>query len=92
MEPESALQVMPSYILLAEQKIELKPKEFTAMQVTDPVCGMQIDSTEAAATETFQGRRYYFCSASCRDKFRASPERYIGNEGAAGDSRGSRCC
>lgn len=46
------------------------------MQVTDPVCGMQIDSAKAAATEHFKDRTYYFCSASCRDKFRTAPDRY----------------
>jgi YHS domain-containing protein len=46
------------------------------MQVTDPVCDMQIESTKAVATEVVRGQTYYFCSASCRDKFRASPDRY----------------
>lgn len=52
------------------------------MQVTDPVCGMQIDSAKAAANEVVQGKTYYFCSASCRDKFRASPDRYTKAEAA----------
>ena len=59
------------------------------MQVTDPACGMQIDSAKAAATEAFQGRTYYFCSASCRDKFRTAPDRYAKKEGEAGKSHGS---
>jgi Cu+-exporting ATPase len=46
------------------------------MQVTDPVCGMKIDSEKAAARETRQDKNYYFCSELCRDKFRAAPERY----------------
>ena len=50
------------------------------MKVIDPVCGMQIDREEAAATESFHGRTFYFCSGSCRDKFRASPERYANKE------------
>lgn len=47
------------------------------MQVTDPVCGMPIDSEKAAAKEVRQGQTYYFCSASCHDKFRAAPDRYL---------------
>ena len=35
------------------------------MQVTDPVCGMQIESSKAAARETVQGQTYYFCSSAC---------------------------
>jgi YHS domain-containing protein len=50
------------------------------MKVIDPVCGMQIDREEAAATESFHGRPFYFCSGSCRDKFRANPERYADKE------------
>ena len=28
--------------------------------VTDPVCGMEIDSTAAAASQEYQGKTYYF--------------------------------
>ena len=46
------------------------------MQVTDPVCGMSLESTKAAATEVLKDSIYYFCSESCRAKFRAALERY----------------
>lgn len=59
------------------------------MQVTDPVCGMALDSGKAAATETYQDRTYYFCSPSCHDKFRAAPERYAKKEGEGGKASGS---
>lgn len=61
------------------------------MQVTDPVCGMQIDSTKAAASEAVQGQTYYFCSKSCHTKFRANPDRYVKKE-QTGKSHGSHCC
>lgn len=61
------------------------------MQVTDPVCGMQIDSAKAAVNETVQGQTYYFCSDSCHDRFRASPDRYLKKE-EAGGGRGSHHC
>lgn len=47
------------------------------MQVTDPVCGMTIDSETAAAREVWQGQTYHFCSKSCQEKFRAAPDRYV---------------
>jgi Cu+-exporting ATPase len=59
------------------------------MQVTDPVCGMALDSGKAAATETRQGQTYYFCSASCHAKFRAAPDRYATKSGAAAKPAGS---
>ncbi len=46
------------------------------MQVTDPVCQMTIDSNEAAGREVWKGQTFYFCSKSCQEKFRASPDRY----------------
>ena len=47
-------------------------------KVTDPVCGMTFPPARAAATHTHQGRTFYFCATSCRDRFRASPESYLG--------------
>ena len=46
------------------------------MKVTDPVCGMQVDPSSAAARVTHQGREFFFCSPSCRDKFVADPPKY----------------
>jgi Cu+-exporting ATPase len=42
----------------------------------DPVCGMQIEESEAAGQSEHQGRTYYFCSTSCKEKFDESPEDY----------------
>ncbi len=52
------------------------------MQVTDPVCGMPVESDKAFASETFEVRAYYFCPSSCHDQFRKSPERYAKKEEA----------
>jgi uncharacterized protein len=35
----------------------------------DPVCGMQVEVTLAPATTVRDGRRYYFCSDRCRERF-----------------------
>jgi Cu+-exporting ATPase len=42
----------------------------------DPVCGMRVDPTRAAATVTHAGTLRYFCSTGCAEKFRADPARY----------------
>lgn len=60
------------------------------MKVTDPVCGMQIDSDTAAATEHVRASTYYFCSASCRDKFRTAPDRYVDRRSDIGKAQS--CC
>jgi len=43
----------------------------------DPVCGMAVDETHAAATSTYKGKTYYFCAQSCKEKFDQSPEKYL---------------
>src|SRR5262245_31632967 len=45
--------------------------------VKDPVCGMTVDPHTAKHHHTHNGRSYYFCSAGCREKFAASPARYL---------------
>lgn len=61
------------------------------MQVTDPVCGMPIDSDKAAATEVVQGQTYYFCSDFCHDKFKVAPDRYVKKPGES-RSHGAHDC
>jgi Cu+-exporting ATPase len=43
----------------------------------DPVCGMKVDPSEAAASIEHHGATVYFCSESCAAKFRAAPEKYV---------------
>jgi YHS domain-containing protein len=45
--------------------------------VEGPVCGMRIDSDEAAGTLEYEGKMYYFCSHACRDAFEADPTSYM---------------
>lgn len=47
-------------------------------RVTDPVCGMTIDSDSAAGQSQYEGRTFYFCSAECKRQFDANPSRYAG--------------
>ncbi len=51
------------------------------MKVTDPVCGMTIDSEKAHASETYQGRTYYLCSAQCQRSFKADPAKFAAKAG-----------
>lgn len=44
--------------------------------VVDPVCGMQVDSATTPHRTAHAGKDYYFCSASCREKFVADPMKY----------------
>ncbi|MDQ4062042.1 MAG: heavy metal translocating P-type ATPase [Pseudomonadota bacterium] len=44
---------------------------------TDPVCGMTVDPHTAKQRASHKGQPYYFCSARCRERFEAEPERYL---------------
>ncbi|MGO9675611.1 MAG: heavy metal translocating P-type ATPase [Methylocella sp.] len=48
------------------------------VEVKDPVCGMTVDPPTAKYQAHHAGRTYYFCSAKCREKFVADPQRYLG--------------
>jgi YHS domain-containing protein len=47
--------------------------------VKDPVCGMEVDPRQAAATMEYQGTTYVFCSQDDHERFMADPERYAQN-------------
>ena len=42
----------------------------------DPVCGMQVEESDAAGQAEHGGRTYYFCATACKERFEASPEDY----------------
>jgi Cu+-exporting ATPase len=44
----------------------------------DPVCGMSVDAATSKHQFDWNGTVIHFCSAGCREKFAAHPERYSG--------------
>jgi len=66
----------------------------------DPVCGMDIAEETSAGASFHKGRRYYFCSTGCKEKFDADPEQYVKegssepmgtvSEGGPEENRGTR--
>ncbi len=44
---------------------------------TDPVCGMDVDEDDPAATTEYQNETYYFCAPGCKNKFEQNPEEYL---------------
>lgn len=50
--------------------------ECQAFSVRDPVCGMEINPQDAAATTVYRGEMFYFCRAECQQEFDRNPERY----------------
>jgi adenylate cyclase len=46
-------------------------------RLIDPVCGMELDADDAAATLSFFGQEQIFCSQECLQRFVAAPDRYL---------------
>lgn len=49
-------------------------------EALDPVCGMTVDPHTAKHRFEYRGHPYYFCSAGCRTKFVADPQKYLGEK------------
>ena len=52
-------------------KKEEKPKVHT-----DPVCHMEVEEENAAATSKYKGKTYYFCCEGCKEEFDRNPGAY----------------
>ena len=46
-------------------------------KLKDPVCGMSVDPATAKHHTRHEEEDYYFCSAGCRTKFEATPQKYL---------------
>lgn len=46
----------------------------------DPVCGMLVEASSAAFTQTHAGRTFAFCSRRCLERFRRGPAAYTGSD------------
>ena len=55
----------------------------SATTVKDPVCAMDVDSHRSPHRHELRGRTYHFCSAGCRTKFAADPDRYLDDRAPA---------
>ncbi len=54
----------------------------------DLVCGMEVKEEEAAGFSLYKGKKYYFCSKNCKEKFDENPDEYIKSE----KREKSKCC
>jgi P-type Cu+ transporter len=45
--------------------------------VRDPVCGMTVDPATSRYRFDYSGNTFHFCSAGCRAKFAAEPQKYL---------------
>ena len=52
--------------------------------IIDPVCGMEIDKKDVAATSEYEGKTYYFCHVNCKKVFDADPKKFLKAKGGSG--------
>lgn len=58
-------------------RIDRGGEDFDEEAATDPVCGMRISRSSAAASAAHLGHPYYFCSTDCQVKFSQNPTAYV---------------
>jgi P-type Cu+ transporter len=52
-------------------------RTMAAATAIDPVCGMKVDPATARHRFSYQGQDYFFCSARCRERSEAEPEKFL---------------
>jgi xanthine dehydrogenase accessory factor len=85
---EIAVSILAEIVVLQRQKAQEddEPTQVapTISDARDLVCGMTVEIATARHTAQLDGRMYYFCCGGCRERFLASPERYIREAGSGG--------
>jgi P-type Cu+ transporter len=85
--PPDRLSTEPIFMSPAEDVAAAAHRHDGSPEATerDPVCGMTVDPATAQHDAEHEGRRYYFCSAGCRQRFIADPGRYLAPDQAPGE-------
>jgi len=52
--------------------------------VKDVVCNMDVDPATARGSAEYQGKKYFFCSQHCVERFNAEPEKFLAPRPPAG--------
>ena len=63
---------------IVDRVLWLEDGQFREMvtMVSDPVCGMSLESGNAIEMD-WNGQRYYFCAQGCKKEFSENPEKFI---------------
>lgn len=63
---------------MTDHKHHIEPRAGHTASAQDPVCGMKVDPQTTPYVASHDDHTYYFCSAGCRTKFVAAPQKYVG--------------
>src|SRR5208283_2724138 len=74
----------PAKFLPEDDRLPFPTNEAMPIQIAptrpaqkDPVCGMTVDASKAAASIEHEGKLYHFCCKGCAEKFKADPSKYL---------------
>jgi Cu+-exporting ATPase len=69
---ERVLEFVDAYL-----SVETTHQYLAENDAADPVCGMWVNKTDAAAKIEYQDTTYFFCTAECRKRFAENPQHYL---------------
>ncbi len=78
--PGERIVVSGNFLIDSESRMKAQAAGIYGTAQKDPVCGMDVDETKAAAAgraSEYGGTRYYFCSETCKQHFEKDPERFL---------------
>jgi xanthine dehydrogenase accessory factor len=73
---EVALSILAEIVKLRRARVEAA-EVVEEREELDPVCGMTVAVATAKHRAEHEGQMYYFCNPRCREKFLATPTRYL---------------
>jgi xanthine dehydrogenase accessory factor len=77
---EIALHALAEVVALRHERMTAHPIAAPAALTgfaVDPVCGMTVDTSDAAHTAPHDDQTYFFCCSGCREQFVADPAQYL---------------
>jgi YHS domain-containing protein len=74
--PGERIVIDGTFFIDSESRMRAPAREAATVKVIDPVCGMQIDPADAAASAAHDSHVFHFCSEHCKRQFDAEPSRY----------------
>lgn len=81
--PGTAAPATPMEMTMKPGKVAFPVNEFKdkdgVAHFVDPVCGTYGLVTKTSISETYEGKKYFLCSADCQTKFKANPASFTAN-------------
>jgi xanthine dehydrogenase accessory factor len=75
---EIAVAILAELVAWRHTRGEVPEPVSAPAEAVDPVCGMTVAVTPDAVQVEHEGETVYFCSAHCKARFEAEPDRYSG--------------